>query len=162
MLVGQIVFGAAVYAILLVNFLAVPIGSMLGSAGQASAYPVGWDEAVVRIEAAAAEYDTDFLAGTGYFIASDIAWRLPGADVVSLSGGTDQFDFWFDPAHYRGRDAILVADNLHGLRPYARSSFASVEEIEHIAVERFGFRVNDIRLYLARGFGAGARDVGAD
>lgn len=150
--IAQAVYGAVALLAGIVNFAVVPLGSLFDFSDRFSIHSWGWAEAAAAVQRAEVRSGVQFLAGTAYPLAAQLAFALEDPQVTSLFAGIDEFDFWFDPAAHAGQSAIIVADGFHPLSPNIAARFETVTELPAVAIERFGYRVNHLHLYLGEGF----------
>jgi len=104
--------------------------------------------------AAAEANPTDFIAATRYSTASQLGFQLHRTDVIALSIDHDQFDHWFDPALYEGKDAIVLADDNDSAAgiDYLRAHFQSLSLVDEIPIMRFGHTIHNFQVYLGRAY----------
>lgn len=152
-LVGQLAYGLICAVLIFVNFSVAPVMALVGApADQASAWSYGWDGVAARVSALRDANGVQFIAGTDYTLASPLAFALRDKDVTSLNPEMDQFDYWFDPAAHRGQTAIIVADHWRPLSEAISHQFQSVELLESVPINRFGYSLGSESIYLGKGF----------
>lgn len=147
-------FGLLAAALVVVNFTVMPLGVLLGGREGGSAVNFGWDEVTARVIAALDANPVDFVAGTRYSTASQLGFQLRRTDVTALSIDRDQFDYWFDPAQYQGKDAIILADDNDSAAgiDYLRARFRTLTLLEQIPIVRFGRTIHNFQIYLGSGY----------
>jgi 4-amino-4-deoxy-L-arabinose transferase-like glycosyltransferase len=148
----QALWGIAFAAAVLVNYAIMPITNISGWKDEATAWSYDWLGAAQAVEKARAAHSVGFVAGVDYTTASLLAFTLKDRDVVSLDPATEQYDYWFDPAAHAGEDAILYADRWRPITRAVEQHFASIEQIDSIAVTAQGRPVYTQRVYLAKGY----------
>lgn len=149
--IAHAAYGLLVGLVLLVNQTVVPISTLTQGSDWVSESIYGWDEIADRVAQVHADHPGAFIATTAYGTAAQLGFALRNAEVVALSPRHDQYDFWFDPSAHAGSDAIIIADELYG-PTLVESSFASLQLLETLAIQRFGQTVYRPSIYLARGY----------
>lgn len=144
-------YGLVVGIVLLINQTVIPISTLTRGSDWVTETVYGWDEVATRVAALKAEHPRAFVATTAYGTAGQLGFALRDPDVVALSPRHDQYDFWFQPQAHAGDDAIIIADELYGVGG-SKGSFAAVELVETLAIQRFGLTVYRPSIYLARGY----------
>jgi hypothetical protein len=137
-----------------VNFSVMPLGVLLNGREGGSAVNFGWREVTMAVRAAAETHPADFVGATRYSTASQLGFQLHRTDVVAISIDHDQFDHWFDPERYRGKDAIILADDNDSPAgiDYLRTHFQALTLLEEVPVVRFGRTVHNFQIYLGEGY----------
>ncbi|MBW4694924.1 MAG: glycosyltransferase family 39 protein [Lyngbya sp. HA4199-MV5] len=113
----------------------------------------GWDRvaAVVKTQAEAVSGEP-FLATTDYRSASALAYQLNNKNVMAMSDRVDQFDFWYtSDAAFKGRNALILSDDWHPVKPELLAQFDRTSERTTIAISRFGIWIKNY--YLVKGYG---------
>ena len=110
-----------------------------------------------KVRTRTAEQHADFIAATDYTLASPLGFELQNADVTSLSGRTEQYDYWFEPDVHRGQTAIIVADRWRGLSPSIAKQFGSIEDAGELVIKRFDLKLDTVHFYIGRDFGASSQ-----
>jgi hypothetical protein len=147
-------FGLVAAALVVVNFSVMPLGVLMGGREGGSAVNFGWRDVTSAVLAAADRHPADFIAATRYSTASQLGFQLRRADVLALSLDHDQFDHWFDPALYTGKDAIILADDNDGPAgiEYLRAHFRTLTLLNVVPVVRFGHTIHNFQIYLGQGY----------
>lgn len=148
---GHFAFGALLAVFVTVNYSMLPVASLISHADRTSAWSFGWEEVTEEIRRASAEHAPDFVAATRYDVASPLAFALTDPGVVSFAG-REAFDDWTDYEALRGKTALIVADRWRRLPDQLKGQFSEVTVLSEFAVDRFGKRVNNFTLYLARNY----------
>ena len=153
----HVVFGILAIGITTLNWGVVPIAALLHLSDQTSSWSYGWDEVAEKVRSLASEQRADFIAATDYTLASPLGFELHDPNVTSLSGRTEQYDFWFDAAAHRGQTAIIVADRWRGLPQSIAKRFGSIEAAGSLVIRRYDLKLNTVRFYIGRDFGASSQ-----
>lgn len=148
---GHFAFGALLVVFVTVNYSMLPVASLVGNADRTSAWSFGWEEVTAEIRRVSAEHAPDFVAATRYDVASPLGFALADRDVISL-GGREAFDDWTDYEALRGKTGLIVGDRWRRLPDQLRAQFSEVTVLSEFVVDRFGKRVNNFTLYLARNY----------
>lgn len=150
----HLTFGLVAATLVVFNFSVMPLGVLLNGREGGSAVNFGWREVTSAVLAAAEANPTDFIAATRYSTASQLGFQLRRSDVVALSIDHDQFDHWFDPALYEGKDAIILADDNDSAAgiDYLRAHFQSLSLVDEIPIVRFGHTIHNFQIYLGRAY----------
>lgn len=152
-LIGHLVFGTLMIALVGVNYSIVPVGVFVGPyADQTSSWSHGWDEVAARVEAAKAGRDVGFVATPSYETAGPLGFALHDKDVTSLAQRMDAFDDWFDARAHAGQSALILGDRWRGLGDDVRAHFERVDEIDRFEVFRAGRATDEFVLYYATGY----------
>lgn len=144
-------YGLLVGLLLLVNQTIIPVSTLTRGSDWVTESIYGWPEVAMRVSTLKAEHPAAFVATTAYGTAGQLGFALRDPDVVALSPRHDQYDFWFAPENHAGDDAIIIADKLYGISRI-ETSFASMELVETLHIQRFGMTVYQPSIYLARGY----------
>jgi len=151
-LFGQILYGLIAAGLALVNYSIVPVMALVSFTDQTTAWSYGWDEAAPRVEVIAAANGTAFIAATEYGIASQLAFALRDPAVTSLSPRREQFDFWFVPAAFAGKSAVIVSDLWRPLTAEIEARFERITLVETVTVMRHGNGIDTYQIYLGEGY----------
>jgi hypothetical protein len=120
----------------------------------------GWDQsarAVEGVRAGMPDPSRTFVCTHRFYTVSQIGAHLPsGVICTSMEDSANQYNLWFDPARYRGWDAVFVEDNHYPGR-WEREGYASLFERvtrEPVVVEiyRRGVLAHEQRIYRCQGF----------
>lgn len=132
----------------------MPLGVLLNGREGGSAVNFGWQEVTAAVRASAETYPVDFIAATRYSTASQLGFQLERTDVTALSIDQDQFDFWFEPELYLGKDAIILADDNDSPAgiDYLRTRFVTLTLLEQVPVVRFGRVIHNFQIYLGQDY----------
>ena len=153
--VAHFIYGALFFALIIFNYSVMPLVVAIGHGDDASSSSgYGVSEVAAQVASLKAETQADFVAGTDYSNASELAFALHDRDVVSLSEKTEAFDFWTDYTALAGKTAIVVTDPWHPLTSAMRAEFASVDPAGTVDVTSFGKFIARYTLYVARDFHA--------
>lgn len=151
-LFGQILYGLIAAALALLNYAIMPVMALVSFTDQTTAWSYGWEQAAPRVEAIAAANDTAFIAATDYGIASQLAFALQDPAVTSLSPRREQFDFWFAPAEFAGKNAVIFSDLWRPLTAEIEARFERITPVETVTVTRYGRGIDTYQIYLAEGY----------
>ncbi|MHB1110548.1 MAG: ArnT family glycosyltransferase [Devosia sp.] len=147
-------FGLVGALLIVVNFSVMPLGVLLGGREGGSAVNFGWQEVTAAVRASAEAHPADFIGATRYSTASQLGFQLHRTDVIAISLDHDQFDRWFDPEFYKGKNAIILADDNDppdGI-DYLRAHFQALTLLDEVPVVRFGRTIHNFQIYLGRGY----------
>jgi hypothetical protein len=153
--------GIAVAAFLIFSFAIVPAGHLMGTRDWENSIVFGWQEIQAEGQALRERYQPDFLAGTRYSIAAQLAFVLQEPDAVTdLSTRQSQWDFWTDPHIFPGATALIL--DVDGTELGDRAAlFDRVELLATLPIYRQGVLVTTYRFWLGTGY-RGTRGVPAD
>lgn len=147
---SHLVFGTLFSALVIFNFSVIPIAPFFGIGDGASSINFGWDQVADEMRAARAAHPVDFLAGTRYSTSSQLAFALADPTVTAVSVDHDQYDYWFNPADYLGKDALILTDepDQSAAFEYLRAHFERLSVLAPIQIDRFGRHVYSWRIVL--------------
>jgi hypothetical protein len=113
----------------------------------------GWDQVGKAIALETAKSGNQpFLVTTDYRSASALAYQLHQPNVFAISDRIDQFDFWFNPEAYKGRNAIILSDDWHPVDPKLAAQFEQLSEPTTIPVTRFGRWIKNYYVQVGQEF----------
>lgn len=148
LIVLQLLYGLVLNTVLIVHFAIFPLLQT-----PRSEQLFGWQEIAEQVQAAEVQYGAEFAAGPSWGTASKLAFALRRPDLPALTATTDAFDYWFDPAAFVGKDAIVLVepdDSQH--IPYVSGLFDSFEPVSDFEVGAWGVPLYRYRLFLGRNF----------
>jgi 4-amino-4-deoxy-L-arabinose transferase-like glycosyltransferase len=149
---GHVAYGVLLAGVMATNFAVTSVQGMVSFVDQTTAWSYGWEEIAPEVRRIAQDQGTDFIATSDYALAGPLAFALQNPDVVSLSGRTEAFDFWFDAPAHAGQTAIVLADRWRGLDDSVTARFASIEPVKDIEIVHFGKHVDRYTIYIARAY----------
>ncbi|MCI5074317.1 glycosyltransferase family 39 protein [Oricola sp.] len=98
----------------------------------------------------------DFVVTTDYRTASMLSFEAGRTDIVKMGLRNDQFDFWFDPAAYKGKDALVLVDDYLPEQELVTQVFGKVTPVREFTIRRYGLPIHSYRLVWAEDYsGAG-------
>lgn len=148
LIVLQLLYGFVFSTALLVHFAIYPIFP-----APRSEQLFGWSEIAGEVREAEARYGAEFAAGPSWGTASKLAFALRRPDLPALTATTDAFDYWFDPAAFAGKDAIVLVEPDDSEQvPYVSGLFDSFEPVSEFEIGQWGRSLYRYRLYLGRNF----------
>jgi len=128
------------------------VAPKLFAAGDPTLDALEWSQLPRELEARQLLRPGTFVITTSWISAGKIAQALHDeVPVVVFGNNPRQFGFRYEPRDFLGRDALLIApaDSLSGVADGLRPYFASLSEVEPIALGRSGRREIELRLLLA-------------
>lgn len=140
---GGQAYGLLFASLLVVHYSIVPL-SVFGSleSDPDSRMLFGWDAVATVVQQQAQTLGPDALVlATDYRSASALAYQLNNPQVLAISDRIDQFDFWYDPAQVKGKDAVIVADDWHPFPLEFGRQFRQLSAPVVVPVRRFGWLV---------------------
>ncbi len=140
-------YGCLLISLFTVNYTVLPLTALAGKADQESALVYGWDEVSSQVAKAATEGKTDFIIGSHYRIAAQLAFALKRTDIESLAVAGSQFSIWHDPQSRAGQDAIILVDEMVPLGPAITGRFQRMEKLADVPVMRFGHELKRYMIY---------------
>jgi 4-amino-4-deoxy-L-arabinose transferase-like glycosyltransferase len=130
----HIAFGVVLITLGLVSYTITPT-SILGYRDLGAAASYGWPDLAARVKAQQAAHPAAFLAAARYNFASQLGFELHETDIAAFNALPSQYDYWWNAATHRGRDAIIVADATPTANiAQAKGDFASVSKLEDVPV----------------------------
>ncbi|WP_223475776.1 ArnT family glycosyltransferase [Oricola indica] len=94
----------------------------------------------------------DMVMTTDYRTASLLSFAGKRTDVLKIGLRNDQFDFWWNPADYKGRDALVLVDDYLPEDELVTAVFERVTTVREFTIERFGLPIHSYRLVLAENY----------
>jgi hypothetical protein len=148
LIVLQFLYGSLLSTVLIVHFAIYPVLPV-----PRSEQLYGWPEIAQKVAEAEAQYGAQFAAGPSWGTASKLAFALRRVDLPALTPTIDAFDYWFEPAAFAGKDAIVLVEPDDSERiPYVSGLFDSFEPVSEFETQRWGRAIYSYRLYLGRNF----------
>lgn len=147
------IYGLIFATLLVCHYSFVPISALFGPEGDPDSRMLfGWQQVAAAVETEAATLGNQpFLATSDYRSASALAYQLQNPAVMAISDRLDQFDIWYPSDRlFIGRNAILLWDDWHPLKPEILQQFEATSKPNTVTVTRFGVLIK--KYYLARGY----------
>jgi len=149
------ILGLFFAVLLVVHYCLLPISALFGPDGDPDSRMLfGWKTVGHAVLQARTELSGQpFLATTDYRSASALAYELNEPEVTAISDRIDQFDFWNDQNRaFKGRDAVLLADDWHPMPPALLARFERVSEPFTIPVRRMNVWIKNYYVFKAFSF----------
>lgn len=152
LIAGQL-YGLLFAGLLVIHYGLLPISALISlTEDPDSRMLYGWDTVAAAVRKQATELgDRSLLVTTDYRSASALAYELNTPNVFAISDRIDQFDFWFQPDQYTGKNALILSDDWHPVQPELLAQFERATAPQTIVVRRFGIWIK--RYYLRQVFG---------
>ena len=151
LLLAHLTLGLVAATVITFYYAGFPLTNFSGPGEAEASRSHGWEQIAARAEALREANGAAGIAGVFYGPSAKLAFGAARASVESFSPLPDQFDLWRDEAATRGRDYVLVTDNLFPVS-LASGQFEEIVALETFVPERFGLPVATYELYLARGY----------
>ncbi len=151
---SHLIFGTLFSALVVINFSVIPLAPFFGIGDGATSINYGWDQVAADMRAARQQHPADFIAGTRYSTSSQLAFALADPSVTAISVDHDQYDYWFDPAEYLGKDALILTDERDNSPTFTNlaAHFDKLTVLEPIEISRFGRNVYRWRIVLGEDY----------
>lgn len=149
--------GLALAALVTFHTTVAPISAFFG-ASSVDHLPYGWNDIARWVERERERYGADLVLTSQYNLAGLLGFELGRTDVYSYSARGDQYDYWFDPSHYRGQSALMLTNSHNPLYGDQRRLFETVEEVGTLTTYGLGAPLDTYTLY----FGTGIRRPGQE
>jgi hypothetical protein len=147
---AHVIYGIFAATLVFVNYAVLPLSVLVGKPDWESSVVYGWADVGAHVAALQAAEPADFLAGTRYTLAAQLAFALHDPEVTALANRRDQFDFWFDSGAHKGQNALVLADEKYTIDE-AQPLFAACAEVDRIPVTRFGHLIQTFIIYRCTG-----------
>lgn len=151
-LTGQFL-GLLFATLLVVHYSILPVSTLFSKQEDPDSRMLfGWNDVATAVTAESSQLkNSPFIAATDYRTASALAYELNNKTVMAISDRVDQFDFWYtSDADFKGRDAIILADDWHPVLPELLTQFEQVSEPVIVPVTRFGVWIKNY--YVIKGY----------
>lgn len=143
-------YGLTGASLLTYNFAVKPI-SLFGYGDRGTPANYGWSDVGAAVAAQSKQHPDAFLAATRYSYAAQLGFALHDPEVTAFNPIRSQYDYWFDTAAHKGRNALLLADDEFGIG-YTSALFRKLTLLQQVPVVRDGKPIWRFDIYLAEGF----------
>ncbi len=151
LIAGQF-YGLLFSGLLVIHYSVIPLSAFADPNGDPDSQMLfGWNEIGKAVHRQQQELENSCLITTDYRSASALAYELNDPTVIAISDRLDQFDIWYKSNPFKGKNAVILADDWHPADPKLLAHFERTSTPMAIPINRFGRSLKTY--YLIKGYG---------